>query len=86
MDNWLKGLVAAACVVVIAGGAYTLWEKKQQEAASAEAAANSALRTSCLETLKRANSADTERRHWCFQNGHISQREYNDQRAGKYID
>ena len=25
MDNWLKGLVAAACVVVIAGGVHFAW-------------------------------------------------------------
>lgn len=29
MDNWLKGLVGAACCVVIAGGGYFAWTKWQ---------------------------------------------------------
>jgi len=27
MENWLKGLIAAACIVVVAGGAFFAWEK-----------------------------------------------------------
>ncbi|MEQ1938619.1 hypothetical protein ABMA46_10215 [Mesorhizobium sp. CN5-321] len=27
MDNWLKGLVAAACIVIIAGGGFLAWSK-----------------------------------------------------------
>jgi predicted negative regulator of RcsB-dependent stress response len=29
VDNWLKALVAAACVVICAGGAYFAWSKWQ---------------------------------------------------------
>lgn len=38
MDNWLKGLIATACVVIIAGGAYFAWGvygvKQERDAAN----------------------------------------------------
>ncbi len=27
MENWLKGLIAAACIVVITGGSYYAWSQ-----------------------------------------------------------
>jgi hypothetical protein len=41
MDNWLKGLVAAACIVIIAGGGFLAWSKwvvYQTELAKVDAA------------------------------------------------
>lgn len=39
MDNWLKGLIAAACIVVIVGGGYSAWgeyQHRQQAETSAQ--------------------------------------------------
>lgn len=30
MDNWLKGLIAAACIVVIGGVGYLVWAKHSE--------------------------------------------------------
>lgn len=40
MDNWLKTLIAAACMVVIAGGGYYAWSKYQENQRSTSLSQN----------------------------------------------
>lgn len=68
MDNWLKGLVAAACVVVIsAGGYYLLGQFQSWRAAKADRELTETVRTEIFKLARAAPGDISGARAFCKQ-------------------
>lgn len=75
MSDWLRALIALACVVIIAGGAYNAWNFYSERQAKAESERIYADgRKDCLSTLFQRGLMDKQRR--CLADGYISQAEF----------
>ncbi|QAZ46144.1 hypothetical protein [Mesorhizobium sp. Pch-S] len=70
MDNWLKGLVAAACVTVIAVGGFYFWQQHQQAVVAEELGKQETMRRGCLAAVDENLPA---LKQYCAEKGYITQ-------------
>lgn len=92
MDNWLKALIAAACIVVIAGGSYYVWNDQQDRKRSTEAAEWRAWSSICNQMLSEFKSGQMSR-EWivanvvkCITDGHLTEKDFDGPRLSRYLD
>ena len=65
MENWLKALIAAACVVVIAAGSVYGWNEYQKALGRAEQRAEIETAKKAILNLSGAKVGTPESRRWC---------------------
>lgn len=69
MGNWLKGLVAAACVTVIAVGGFYFWQQYRQSVAAEARAKQAQIRQGCYDAIGQNLPA---LKQFCVERGYIT--------------
>ncbi|PRA53823.1 hypothetical protein CQ062_13470 [Ochrobactrum sp. MYb68] len=84
MDNWLKVLIAAACVVIVAGSAYFGINEYRWQRERSRIVNDRTEMVACQGTLTKAGSHLIQMREDCLKRGLITQEDYYRANSGEY--